>query len=377
MGEGRIEEFVRLPASHEEVVHRVLGLVRATLRERALEDLRRTVARHPEQLRGIVTAIAHDLFSPLTAVIEYIELLRDGTIGAPSAEQQKLLGAAHQAARGLVERIEEIADASRGEVGLAIDVHLARTALGPLVEDLKEWAASRLAEKQQELEIEIDSATPDVCGDPDRLKQVLRHLVKNAHHFSPPDAKIVVQIAPDPDVVGFVLMSVSDMGPGIAPEEFAGCLDPFGIKADEAERSFRLGVGLALVQTIAKALGGEIDVADGPRGGSVIGVRIPVWESRAARISEVQVELASLDELPESAWLCRACGDQELTALEDRPAWRTLSPGEILTISEDPPAAGTALGRVSEFRQAESLLNALQPHLRLREVARDCCREVA
>ena len=106
-GDG-IEEFVRLPVSREDIVRRVLGLVRSSRRARALERLEREAAKHPEQLRGIVTTIAHDLSSPLTAIIEYIELLLDGTIGSPTPEQQKLLAAAQQTARGLGERIGEI-----------------------------------------------------------------------------------------------------------------------------------------------------------------------------------------------------------------------------------------------------------------------------
>jgi hypothetical protein len=184
-------------------------------------------------------------------------------------------------------------------------------------------------------------------------------------------------MAPDPDVIGFVLMSVTDTGGGIAPEEFAGCYDPFGLNAGQAPRRFRLGVGLALVRAVAETLGGEIDVSSNPTGGSRIGLRIPVWGSRAARITEAQVELAGPGDLSDDAWVCRACGEKEIATFGEDQLWHTLSPGESLAISEDPPAACTRLGRVGELRQAGALLSVLQPRLRLHEVAPDEIREAA
>jgi signal transduction histidine kinase len=361
------DEFVRMPATPEEIRNRTQSLLRAIEHERSLRRLEEAVSTHPERLRGVVTAIGHDLASPVTAVLEYLDLLIDGSAGKPTPEQRALLGAAQQTARGLAERIEEIVDASRAEVGLGVDVHLASTELEPLTSDLREWAADRLAEKDQQLVIQLDPGTPNVCGDADRLKQVLRHLVKNAHHFSPPGERIEVRIGPDPEVVGFVQISVCDTGGGLGPEEFACTYDPFGAAASEKLRRPHLGIGLALVRAIIDALGGETDVSIDPGRGSVITVRVPIWESRAARITEAQADLAAPRDLPETAWLCRHCGEGEIAGMGDIPIWRTLSPGEILTISKNPPDGGTRLGRVGEFRQMGSLLQALQPCLRLQE----------
>jgi hypothetical protein len=66
-----------------------------------------------------------------------------------------------------------------------------------------------------------------------------------------------------------------------------------------------------------------------------------------------------------TAWLCRATAPDQITSLGDTPSLFALSPGEVLGISEDPPAGIPRLGRVRDFREPGSLARTLLPRLRV------------
>lgn len=103
---------------------------------------------------------------------------------------------------------------------------------------------------------------------------VLANLVDNALKFSPRGSKIVVDCAAD---AHHATLRVTDEGPGIPPDELPFLFDRFfrgaGARASENEG---VGLGLALSQSIIHAQGGHIEAANGPDGGAVFTVRIPL-----------------------------------------------------------------------------------------------------
>ncbi len=130
-------------------------------------------------------------------------------------------------------------------------------------------------------------------------------------------------------------------------------------------RSQTKGVGLSVARTIAVALGGELHVSNRAGGGTRIGVRLPLWDSRAARIAEVQAALMWPSAVGGSAWLCRATTRSEIASLGSAPSRFALSPGEMLAVCEEPPPGIPHLGRVRDFREAGSLARALLPRLQV------------
>lgn len=363
-----VAEFIRMPAASEEIVYRYRDLAATARREQALRRLEQNAADRSKQRRGLISAIAHDLSNPLAAVIEFLELLTDGTVGTPTSQQATLLHEARSAACGLHERIAEITDACRAEAGLSLYVHIEETDLKQVLADIEEWITPRLEEKDQLLKLNLEPSLPAVCGDPDRLRQVMRRLAENAHRFAPSGSTIQIDAARDREIGGYVLLTVSETESGAAVDEFRGCLEPFSSAVDGNPVRFRLGVGLTLVRAVAQALGGEMILSLRADRGSTIGIRIPIWNSRAARVCEAQALLTAHGELPASAWVCRACGPNEIAAAGEMSAWQTISPGEILAISENPPDGATRLGRVRDFRQAGSLESALQPLLQWQKI---------
>ncbi len=371
-GEGP-HDFIRLPAPCEVIVARCQALVRATLRERSLRRYEREAIVQIERRRSIVATIAHQVASPLSAVIEYLELLHESSPEDLGPRQRQFVSEARQAIRHVADRIEEIIDATRQETGLAVEVSLARTELGPILEGIQEWALPRLRGKEQELLIQVAPDTPAVSGDPERIEQALRYLIESITSESPPGATVEISATRDPEAAGFAKVSVATHAAGNEEGERGA---PF-IGPDDEDRLdlVRMGAGLKLVRAIAVAQGGSVRVAEPSPRGPQFDLSIPAWGSRAARIAEGQVFLSIPGRASGSSWVCRASGREEIYSLGDRPHWITLSRGEVLAICPDPPEGIEKLGRVRDMREPGALGRALQPILEVRPVIEEQPRE--
>jgi hypothetical protein len=371
-GEGP-HDFIRLPAPCEVIVARCQALVRATLREKALRRYEREAIVQIERRRGVVAGIAHQVASPLSAVIEYLELLYESSPEDLGPRQRQFVTEAREATRHVADRIEEIIDATRQETGLAVEVSLARTELGPILEGIQEWALPRLRGKEQDLSIQVAPETPAVCGDAERIEQALRYLIESITSESPSGARIEIATTRDPEAAGFTKISVAaHAGAGEVGEHGA----PF-IGAEDEDRLdlVRMGAGLKLVRAIAVAQGGSVRVAEPSPRGPQIDLSIPAWGTRAARIAEGQVFLTTPGRVSGSSWVCRASGRQEIFSLGERPHWITLSRGEVLAICADPPEGIEKLGRVRDLREPGALGLALQPILEVRPIIEEQPRE--
>jgi two-component system OmpR family sensor kinase len=113
----------------------------------------------------------------------------------------------------------------------------------------------------------------EMLGDPDRLKQLLFNLVDNACRYTPDGGSVTLALV---EREGVASVSVSDTGPGIAPEDLPRIFERF-YRADDA-RSREIGgtgLGLAISQVIAEAHGGRIEVISRPGAGSTFTVLLP------------------------------------------------------------------------------------------------------
>jgi signal transduction histidine kinase len=145
----------------------------------------------------------------------------------------------------------------------------------PIVEMALDRPRAEAREKGIDLELVRNVQSVPVLGDPDRLQQVILHLVGNAVKFTPPGGR--VEIALDRDGACWRL-SVSDTGPGLAAEVLERLwsgLRPGDYATPRAPAS--LGIGLAIVHHLAVLHGGSVQASSpGPGQGACFTVRLPV-----------------------------------------------------------------------------------------------------
>jgi two-component system, OmpR family, phosphate regulon sensor histidine kinase PhoR len=224
--------------------------------------------------RELIVNVSHELRTPIASIQGHLEsLLMPSGERPPDVDPQRYLTVAAAETRRLstlVTELLELARADRSELAISIKsvdvVPLARdvaVALGPLARQ----------ERQVTLVIHDGSGSQIALADPDRLTQVVANLVRNAINHTPAGGAVKVSTGPDdPD---HVVVTVSDTGSGIAPEDLERIFDRF-YRSDEgrARDSGGFGIGLSIAKELVEAMGGTITAASQLGVGSTFQVRL-------------------------------------------------------------------------------------------------------
>ena len=212
--------------------------------------------------------VSHELRTPLALIAGPVaQLLESG----PTPEQQRLLDLLDRNARLLRRHVDDLLDVSRLEAG-RMQVRYTRTDLA----DLVRVTASCFSPLTDEKALRFDVRTPERLEaevDADKYQRVVVNLLSNAFKFTPAGGAVTLTLQPDgPDA----LLTVSDNGPGIAPEHRSLIFEPFRqVQGDATREHGGTGLGLSIVRQFAELHGGAVDV-DGALGrGSVFTVRVP------------------------------------------------------------------------------------------------------
>ncbi len=265
---GRLEHWYIVDAvRHEDDLHhRMLLTARDITEERRLGLIR----------AEIISIVGHDLRSPLTVVMGYLDLLT-----RPMTEEQRLkaIDTARRNAGRMADLLEDLLTATKAEELLAPS-ELVPTPLVALAEDVVGSMAPTHAERQLLLEVDCN---PVVLGEEKRLRQVLVNLVTNAYKYSPDTDPVVVRVRCDET---YAYLEVVDHGPGIPEEDRAHVFERFARLANTASRP-GLGLGLYIVSIIAHNHGGDALVEQTPGGGATFVIRLAL----AGRVVDGEIQL--------------------------------------------------------------------------------------
>jgi signal transduction histidine kinase len=246
------------------------------------------LARQERLRRNMVTDVAHELRTPLTNIRGYLEALRDGV----ARPEKALLASLHDEALLLNRLVDDLQDLALAEAG-QLRLEPQRASLHEIADQAAGALRPTLEAKQLKLQIALPPDLPDVWADPERVGQVLRNLLNNAILHTPPNGVIRVgaehvgdwrlaigdHYAPQsliPSLQSPIVVSVSDSGPGIAPEHLANVFDRF-YRADRsrARATGGAGLGLAIVKQLVEAHGGRVWASAVPDQGACISFTLP------------------------------------------------------------------------------------------------------
>ena len=210
--------------------------------------------------------MSHEIRTPMNAIIGLTHLLQR-EVGSTSAQVR--LGKVADAARHLLELINDVLDLSKIEAG---KLALEQTDFDPrdTVRRTAAMVADRAREKGLAFEVQAGSLPPRLRGDPTRLSQALLNLLSNAVKFTDSGRiALTVEATRRPEGGWLLRFEVADTGIGIAPEVQARLFDAFE-QADVSttRRHGGSGLGLAITRSLAQLMGGEAGVASQPGAGS-------------------------------------------------------------------------------------------------------------
>jgi signal transduction histidine kinase/CheY-like chemotaxis protein len=225
-----------------------------------------------------LSVISHELRSPLNAILGWNRILalkcgKDPEVAAIAPRVE-------QSAKAQLKMVNDLLDLGRVSTGRlkveARPMQLARVAR--LAIDVARPAA---AAKGIEIESRFAPGAGALCGDPDRLQQVVGNLLSNAVKFTGSGGRITLALREDG---AFTELAVEDTGQGIAPELLPHIFDRFGQGDDSSSRQTSgLGLGLKLVREIVALHGGSVAAhSAGAGAGATFTVRLPTGLSAAS-----------------------------------------------------------------------------------------------
>ena len=214
----------------------------------AFNQMSRSLDRQEALRRNLMADIAHELRTPITVIRGDLEALLDGVF-EPTPEALASLHEETLMLSRLVDDLRALAQAEAGQLQLEREPT-------DLAELLRGVVASfdLMAESQgQTLDLELLARPLVVDADRQRVRQVVANLVSNALRHAPESGRVTVSALWAPDEAR---VSVSDDGPGIAPEDLAHLFDRFW--RGGTPRAEGSGLGLAISRELVRAHGGRI-----------------------------------------------------------------------------------------------------------------------
>lgn len=231
---------------------------------------RRSLEAQLEQQERWVSDVAHELKTPLTALLLVGDSLaahvNDANVVLVERLQRELLR--------LQRLVGDLMELSRLENTLPEGVRLrSRVDLPQLVQQV--WLGLRPLAERRSIRLElIAEGELAVLGDGSRLHRAVLNLLDNALRYSPEEGTVWVEIEA---TAGWCQLTVRDQGPGLSEDDLAHMFERFYRGDPSRVRSDRggSGLGLAIVQQIAVTHGGRIQASNHPRGGAVMELLLP------------------------------------------------------------------------------------------------------
>jgi signal transduction histidine kinase len=264
MGDGKLETRVGpLPGGPE------LEKLASTLNEMA-ERIEETITSERRALRvrdDLITAISHDLRTPLAGLRAMVEAIDDGVVD-DTESFRKYAAEMRRSVDALVSLVDDLFELVQLDAG-TIRTETARASLSEVVHSALAACGGQATEKGILVETLLNGAENTPVSP--RMTRVLQNLLQNAIRHTPADGSVRIHAQIRPEGVE---VAVEDTGEGIPESALGRVFDPFW-RGDEARSQAGSGLGLALAKRIAHALGGDLTVESSPGAGSRFSVIVP------------------------------------------------------------------------------------------------------
>ncbi len=220
---------------------------------------------------AFLATMSHELRTPLNSIIGFTGIMLQGLAGPLNPEQQKQMTMVQNSSRHLLALINDVLDISKIEAG-QLDLSLGSFDLGPSIEKTVKLVSPLAEHKGIHLQVNIAPDVGTITTDQRRLEQVLLNLLSNAVKFTE-KGHVRIDCRTEND---HYLLSFTDTGIGMQPEEIAKIFQPFHqIDTGLARKREGTGLGLSICKKIIEMMGGSISVESRWEQGSTFTVSIP------------------------------------------------------------------------------------------------------
>jgi signal transduction histidine kinase len=254
----RVREVAELNAAFESMS----AELRASLEHRAELE---------QERRMFISAVVHDLRTPLFSLRGSLEGLQAGIADTPE-KRERYIAVAQEKADALERLISDLFDFTRLEY-LDQTPNREPLDLGALMRRLVDGLQPQSEAKEIQVVLDTGDAPCSVDADPHLLTRAVENLLDNALRYTPNGGQIRVACDTDSEVVHF---TVADTGPGIPAHDLPHLFTPlYRGETSRNRRTGGAGLGLTIARRILQAHQGDLTAANGPDGGAVFTATLP------------------------------------------------------------------------------------------------------
>jgi signal transduction histidine kinase/DNA-binding response OmpR family regulator len=276
------QQVKRLQEEHEHKVEQLLALTQDLDQgTRALAEANIQIREADRTKSQFLANMSHELRTPLNSIIGFSEILLERLAGEIPTKHVRFLHNIHTSGQHLLAIINDILDLSKVEAG-KMSLHPESLRVGAVIEGVLNVIHGMSARQRITFAVDVPDTLPPLEADVAKLKQILYNLLSNAVKFSPEHSTVWVTArhlprAQSPLGVDAMVVSVTDRGIGIAPEDQALIFEEFRQADGSPTRAFGgTGLGLCLVQKFVELQGGLVRVESELGKGSTFTVTLPL-----------------------------------------------------------------------------------------------------
>ncbi|MDO4296342.1 MAG: HAMP domain-containing sensor histidine kinase [bacterium] len=242
---------------------------------RMAQDLKELMIKEREAERTkneLITNVAHDLRTPLTSIIGYLELLSQKP-DLPQELRCKYIDIAYSKSRRLEKLIEDLFGFTKLNYG-KISMKISEVDIVKLLEQLLEEFYPSFAEKNLYYELQTNVSSKNITADGDLMARLFDNLINNAIKYGAEGKRILVKVKAEEE---WVSISVINYGYVIPEEDLPLLFNKFyRVEQSRSVSTGGTGLGLAIAKSIVDMHGGTIEVSSDLSNGTVFTVRLRV-----------------------------------------------------------------------------------------------------
>jgi PAS domain S-box-containing protein len=211
-----------------------------------------TYFKHIDRLKNeFINTVSHDLRSPLTAVLGYVDLLE--RVGPVNDQQHEFIRRVQSSVRSITSLVNDLLELGRIESGFESQNEVVH--LDGILHNSLETFDKLISDKHLNLHLHLPEDIRPTRGNPIRLRQMVDNLIGNAIKYTPESGDIVIEMEAKSEQL---IIHISDTGPGIPPADQAHIFEKFFRASNVPKGVGGSGLGLAIVKSIVDSHQGRI-----------------------------------------------------------------------------------------------------------------------
>jgi len=249
-------------------------------RNEKLENAYYDLQKKTEELTRFYHTVSHEVKTPLTAIGEFVALIKDGIPGPVNEEQITILNYTQECCEQISRHFSDLLDVTRLETGKLV-LHKKPQSLAYIVMRCVEGSQGLARDRQIDLIAHCAEQLPDINIDGGRISQIIFNLISNAIKFTDKNGKIRVDLDYESENSKYLVVKVADNGCGIGEDDIGRVFDrlyqvEFGGK--DSAKSEGLGLGLSIALDTARQHGGTITLTSALGVGSTFCLKLPLYD---------------------------------------------------------------------------------------------------